>query len=57
MFKIVPFELFAKEGMPEKIFEEVKKGEPKVVVDGDEKVCVLLPPEVYMALVREAEGL
>ena len=55
MIDTVSVELFDKEGMPEKIFEEVRKGELKVVVDGDEKLCVLLSPEVYVALVREAE--
>jgi len=48
----VSISLFNK-GMAGKIFEEVRKSGPKVVIKNNNAECVLLSPEEYAALIDE----
>jgi len=48
----VPISLFNR-GMAGKIFEEVKKNGPKVVMKNNQAECVLMSPEEYVALMDE----
>ena len=50
----VPISQFNR-GMAGKVFSEVKKSGPKVVIKNNEPICVIISPEEYVKLMEELE--
>ena len=50
----VPMSAFDR-GLAEEVFEEVRKNGPKIVVENDSPVCVLLSPDGHARLIDEIE--
>ncbi len=52
----IPITMFDR-GETERIFGEVRVGEPKLVMKGKEPECVLMSPQKYLELISEIESL
>ncbi len=53
---VIPISVFDR-GQAERIFSEVKVGEPKLVMKDNEPECVLMSPQKYIELMNKIEAL